>query len=66
MICFYPKYSNQLLQYQNISLPHIANFENIFDWQIENMLTIFVFFYWDFFRFEQLTRKYDVKFFTGF
>ena len=23
---------DQLLEYQNTSLPHIANFENIFDW----------------------------------
>ena len=29
---FDPKYSNQLLQYHNTSLPHIPNFENIFDW----------------------------------
>ena len=28
------------------------------------MLTIFVFFYCDFFRFEQLTRDYDVKCFS--
>ena len=30
------------------------------------MLTIFLFFYLDFFRFEQLTQEYDVKFFTAF
>ena len=41
---FDPKHSNQLLQYQNTSLPHIPNSENIFDFVNRKYVNHFFFF----------------------
>ena len=60
---------NTLINYSSIKTPHYPIFQTLRMFLIGNApkrRPFWYFFHWNFFRFEQLTREYDVKFFNCF
>ena len=57
-----------LINYSSIKTHHYPIFQTLRIFLIGKYVNHFCifFFHWNFFRFEQLTRECDVKFFTGF